>query len=184
MTDTITVLRPDVEEAPVAPVALAPRRHTDANSRVVLIDNGKPKAKELLTFIAEELRTRVPLGEIELISKGAASYPLPPERTAEIAARADLVITGLGDCGACSACSLNDALQFEALGVPATVLITEVFVNNVARFAENLGHPGYHMLVVPHPVYAKTDDVLRQLAANIADVARDQLVAMPEFASV
>ena len=42
--------------------------------------------------------------------------------------------------------------------MPATVLITDVFVSHVARFAANLGHPGYHSLVVPHPAATKTDD--------------------------
>ena len=73
------------------------------------------------------------------------------------------MIAGLGDCGACSACSLRDAVAFERLGVPATVVITDAFVGHVARFADALGLPGYPALVVPHPVSSKDAEHLARL---------------------
>lgn len=63
----------------------------------------------------------------------------------------------------------------EELGIPATVVITEPFQSMVASQARNLGLPGYHNVMVPHPIYAKTDDELRSLARSIAESVRRQL---------
>jgi len=175
LSRTIRVHRPVVESEPVAPVDLAARTPLPEGARLLLVDNGKPRARDLLAMLGEEMRRLLPLGSVEMVSKPSAAYPLGDEEAAEIAGRVDLAITGLGDCGACSALSLHDALLFERQGVPATVLITDVFVSNVARFAVSLGAPGYHSLVVPHPVATKSDDQLRQLARSVASAARDQL---------
>jgi hypothetical protein len=126
-------------------------------------------------MLGEEMQRLLPLESVEMVSKPSAASPLADEEAAKIAGRVDLAITGLGDCGACSASSLHDALLFERHGVPATVLITDVFVSHVARFAVNLGAPGYHSLVVPHPAATKTDDQLRHLALSVASAARAQL---------
>ena len=58
-------------------------------------------------------------------------------------------------------------------GQPRT--ITDAFVGHVARFADNLGLPGYRTLVVAHPVSSKDDEHLRRLAAAIAPAAEAQL---------
>jgi hypothetical protein len=178
LSRTIRVHRPVVDSEPATPVDLAPRAPVADGARLLLVDNGKPRAWNLLEMLGEELRRLVPIGSVELVSKPSAASPLDDEEAAEIAKRADLVIAGLGDCGACSACSLHDALLFERQGVPATVLVTDVFVSHVARFAVNLGAPGYHSLVVPHPVATKSDDQLRQLARSVASAARDQLAPL------
>jgi hypothetical protein len=65
----------------------------------------------------------------------------------------------------------------EEAGVPATVLITEPFQGIVASHAARLGAPGYHALVVPHPVWSQDDDGLEALARQVADVALAQLTA-------
>jgi hypothetical protein len=175
MSAKITVIRPDIEEAVATPTAIARRRPIGNGARLLLIDNGKPKARDLLQMIAEELGQLVPLRSVETISKSTAVFPITAEVAQDIAERADLVIAGLGDCGACSACSLHDAIQMEKLGVPSTVVISDPFVGHIARFATNLGMPNYHSLVVPHPVASRNDAHLRRLAAAVAAPARDQL---------
>lgn len=64
--------------------------------------------------------------------------------------------------------------MIEQRGTPATVLITEPFQGVVATQAARLGAPGYHSLVVPHPVWGKD---LQTLAASIADQALAQLTS-------
>jgi hypothetical protein len=63
---------------------------------------------------------------------------------------------------------LHDAVQLERLGVPATVVITEPFVDLVHQFASTLGMPDYAVVTLPHPVSSKDDSALRQLAAEAA----------------
>lgn len=173
----ITVHVPVREESgPALPAGeLAPRDGLPAGARLTLIANGKPKARELLEFFGEELREQLGLGSVTVFAKPAASSPISPEEARTIAAQSDLVLTGLGDCGACSACSLHDAAQLEQLGVPAIVVITEPFQRPIAEFARGLGLPGYPVVVVPHPVSSRDLDVLARIAAEAAPVAAQQL---------
>ncbi len=64
----------------------------------------------------------------------------------------------------------------EKQGTPATVLITEPFQSVVASSAAKLGAPGYHSLVVPHPVWGKDEAALRALARLVVDAAIAQLM--------
>lgn len=47
--------------------------------------------------------------------------------------------------------------------------MTEPFQGLAARFAQNLGAPGYPAVMVPHPVATKDDATLDGLADRIAD---------------
>lgn len=172
----IVVLQPDVTPSAPRRGALAPRTRLPERPVVGLIDNRKPLAKELLSVLAEELGKRLgrPV-EAVLVSKQAPSYALGDREVAELAARCDAVIAGLGDCGACSSCSVHDAIKVETAGTPATVLITEPFQSIVASNAAKLGVPGYHALILPHPVWGKDDDELRELALRVVDAAIAQL---------
>jgi hypothetical protein len=71
---------------------------------------------------------------------------------------------------------LHDALMIEERGTAATVIITEPFQTIVASHALKLGAPGYHSLVVPHPVYGRNPQELRLLAGSLVDRALVQLV--------
>ena len=66
--------------------------------------------------------------------------------------------------------------MLEQQGTPATVLITEPFQSVVASSAAKLGAPGFHSLIVPHPVWGKDEAALRALARPIVDAAIAQLL--------
>ena len=163
------------EAAPPAGLQPAARRHFSRPIRITLIDNGKPKARQLLGFLAQELAARIPVASTEVYAKGSASRVIDDEEIEQLRSRSDVVIAGLGDCGACSACSLGDAIKMEAAGVPATVVISDVFTGHIASFAATMGMPGYHMAVVPHPVYSKDDATLQSYARAMADSVAVQL---------
>jgi hypothetical protein len=55
------------------------------------------------------------------------------------------------------------------------VLITEPFQGIVATSAARLGAPGYHSLVVPHPIWGRDEEGLRTLARELVDAAFTQL---------
>ncbi len=173
---TIELVSPVVAaDPPPAGLHLAARRALGASTRLTLIDNGKPRARELLLMIAAELARYSGLEHTRVLSKSSASRVIDDAEVADIAATSDAVITGLGDCGACSACSLADAIRMETAGVPATVLISDVFTAHVASFATTLGLPGYHSAAVPHPVSSKDDTQLTRLAALVAPIIAEQL---------
>jgi len=165
---------PDMEPTP-SDRRPAERRALRGSLRLTLIDNGKPRARELLQMIAREIEGISGPAQVRVLSKGSASRVIDDAEVADIAATSDAVITGLGDCGACSACSLADAVRMESAGVPATVLISDVFSAHVASFAATLGMPGYHNAVVPHPVSSKDDAQLARYAAAVAPRVAEQL---------
>lgn len=70
---------------------------------------------------------------------------------------------------------MHDAVLLEQRGIPATVLITEPFQGIVATSAARLGAPGYHSLVVPHPIWNRDEEGLRALARQLTDAALAQL---------
>ena len=50
-----------------------------------------------MQFVASELRERQAIASVEVFSKQSAGKPIEAEEAKEMAARAHLVITGVGD---------------------------------------------------------------------------------------
>lgn len=92
----IVVLRPDEPAPPPQTVQLAPRRPL-SRPVIGLVDNGKPRARELLELLAAELHARLGGGEVALLRKPSAAYTIAPEQARDMAARAHVVVTGVGD---------------------------------------------------------------------------------------
>ncbi len=94
----ITVLRPDFQERSRPPLELAPRGELPDRVVIGLVANGKPLAAELLQALAGELRTRIGRDtQVTLVKKPSAAYPMTAVQADGMAARAHLVITGVGD---------------------------------------------------------------------------------------
>jgi hypothetical protein len=175
----ITVLRPDKVEAEAKIGTLAERRPVQAGAVLTLIDNGKSHAKIVLSLLAEELSRRIPeIERVEIHSKPSAGLPVTDDEARIISEGSALVVTGLGDCGACSSCSVLDAIKLEKLGTPASAVITEPFVPLVEKFARTAGMPGYHNVVLPHPVATRSDEEVRSLVAGVADQIAEQLTGV------
>ncbi|MGE0502013.1 MAG: UGSC family (seleno)protein [Rhizobiaceae bacterium] len=165
----IAVYRPVVDEENMPAGTLARRRIPAGGLRVTLLNNGKPKTVPLLRHIADELSRRYPVASVSVHSKPSAAFTIDDETAASLAGSSDLLISGLGDCGSCSACSLQDALQLERLGVPASVVITDAFIDVCGRVAARLGFPGYQPIVVPHPAATRSDEWLKDQARLAVD---------------
>jgi len=91
----IVVVDPAAEDT-VTESALAPRITALKGSRVVLIDNAKRMAEEMLQEIGSMLESRYG-AEVSYYRKRSASVPTPPEILADIASRADAVVHGVAD---------------------------------------------------------------------------------------
>ncbi|MDT4891530.1 MAG: hypothetical protein QOE97_565 [Pseudonocardiales bacterium] len=171
----LMVLRPDVDPARTASrFALAPRAAL-SGARLTVIGNGKPRAAELLGTIGSHLVQRYGLASCTVFGKAGASQVITDEQVHEIAASADVVLTGLGDCGGCSACSLQDALLMERAGIPSTVVVSEPFQGRVTAYAAKLGVPAYGVVVVPHPVSSRSAAFLADAALRATEPAARQL---------
>ena len=81
--------------AVVAAKRLAARRPSLDGCRVAILDNSKPNADALLGRVAELLVQRTGAGPIRVWRKPGASHPAANHE--EIAASADIVLTGSAD---------------------------------------------------------------------------------------
>lgn len=94
----VVVLRPDEPAPQIERLALAERRPRAEQSAIGLVANGKPLARELLEVLADELGAQVGRAfELIVIRKPSAAYPITDGEANLLAARAHMVITGLGD---------------------------------------------------------------------------------------
>ena len=93
----ITVLAPDYEAARPDVAELATRVTLDEPVTITLIENGKPNARQLLSYVAKGLGERFPVADVEVHSKPSAGKPIDADEAEMMAARSHLVLTGIGD---------------------------------------------------------------------------------------
>jgi hypothetical protein len=174
----VRVYLPVSEPGPPA-VTRAPSPSTLAGLRVGLLDNGKPNAATVLTLLGARLAERTGADVALLTKKGPqgrsanAAIPMAPDIQDRLQAEADIVITGLADCGSCTAYSVHDAIELERVGIPAVVVTTTQFEPVATTLSANLGLADTRRLVLPHPLGGTDEPTLR----NWTDAAIDALIA-------
>ena len=157
-----------VPTPPNAVDALATRGRIDDldGATIAIVNNGKPRTVELLTYITDELRSQYPginvIGPFRTDSAHLAS----DGQLDDIAGRCDVVINGLGDCGSCSAGSIHVATDFERRGIPAVAICTRPFIPTAQAVAVRRGMPGYRFVAVEHPLSSLPSDELRERARD------------------
>jgi hypothetical protein len=167
--------------APAATSAAAPRaaRRPDLEgARVGLLENTKQNAALLLQEVANLLvAEHGAAGVVLMRTKQAFALPASDELVAEYARECDVVVTGVGDCGSCSASAAADGVAFERAGLPAAVICSDAFVATADAMAALRGAPGYRYLTTPHPVAILTPDKVRERAAQLAGAVAELLTA-------
>jgi hypothetical protein len=149
--------------------ARAARRADLAGARIGLLENTKHNADLLLTRLGELLVTEHGAAEVAIMrTKQAFALPASDELVAEFVQGCDVVITGVGDCGSCSASAVADGVVFEAAGVPAAVICSDAFVTTADAMASLRGAPGYVYATTPHPVAVLTPEQVGDRAKHLA----------------
>ncbi|MEL7208736.1 MAG: UGSC family (seleno)protein, partial [Actinomycetota bacterium] len=103
-----------------------------------------------------------------------AAVPMARDVLDRLVGEADLVITGAADCGSCTAYSVHDAIELEALGIPAVVVTTTMFEPVATTLSANFGLADSRRLVLPHPLGGTDEATLDRWA----DAAVDELLAL------
>ena len=49
-------------------------------------------------------------------------------------------------------CSVHDAVEFEKRGIPATVILTQIFKNAAMHQFKSRGMEGHALIELPHPI--------------------------------
>jgi CheY-like chemotaxis protein len=151
---------------PAAP--RAPRLASLQGKRVGLLINTKQNAGPFLEEVGRLLADRY---DVTLTQRTKLNFAMPePENVIkELAAEADVIITGVGDCGSCSAAAAADGVVLEAAGVPVAAIITDSFIPTADAMAALRGAPGYQYATTAHPVAVLTADKVRERAAQVLD---------------
>ncbi|MFW6091804.1 MAG: UGSC family (seleno)protein [Actinomycetota bacterium] len=169
----------DQETLPTAS-ARAPRRPDLTGARIGLLDNTKHNAALLLREIGKLLVSEHGAAEVtEVQTKQVFSLPVPDDVVTTYLRECDAVVTGVGDCGSCSAASTADGIAFERAGLPAAVICTEAFVVTANKMAEMRGEPDYPYVVTEHPVAVLTEEQVRQRATKLLPEIVSLLTAAP-----
>jgi hypothetical protein len=151
--------------------ATAPRARRPVSlngARVGLLINTKQNARPFLEEVGRLLTEKY---DVTLTERTKVNFavPEPDEVIKELVAGSDVVITGVGDCGSCSAAAAADGVVLEAAGVPVAAIITESFIPTADAMAALRGAPGYKYATTAHPVAVLTEDKVKERAAQVLD---------------
>jgi hypothetical protein len=146
----------------------APRPASLRGRRVGLLINTKQNARPFLEEVGRLLVGKYGV-TVTQRTKLNFAVPEPDEVIKELAAANDVVITGVGDCGSCSAAAAADGVVLEAAGLPVAVIVTDSFRATADAMAELRGAPGYQYATTAHPVAVLTSDQVKERAAQVLD---------------
>ena len=162
-----TVYLPDSEPRPEIS-KLAPSPGSLAGLRVGVLDNGKPNAGFVLAYAAQQLAAETG-AEVTLVTKKGpygmsanAAIPMARDIFSRLLEETDIVLTGMADCGSCTAYSVSDAIELEKAGKPAVVVTTTRFEPIAVTLSASFGLADVRKLVLPHPVGGTDEPTLRE----------------------
>ena len=150
---------------PAAPRAKRPASLKGA--RVGLLINTKQNAAPFLHEVGRLLTENYGVARVTHRTKLNFAVPESDEVIKEMAAGADVIVTGVGDCGSCSAAAAADGVVFEAAGLPAAVIVTDSFRATTEAMAELRGAPGFPYATTAHPVAVLGEDQVKARAAGV-----------------
>ena len=74
-------------------------------------------------------------------------------------------------------CSVHDAVEFEKRGIPATVILTQIFKNAAMHQFKSRGMEGHPLIELPHPISNLTQDEMRIVTLKYVDQLVRQLTS-------
>jgi hypothetical protein len=146
----------------------APRPQSLKGLRIGVVENTKKNAETVLRNIADRLVATHGM-KLEILVHKLYRSPMTDDQVQELKAKADFVIAGVGDCGACSSGSLLDAVILEKAGMPAIPIITDAFEATAKEMAELWGVPEFRFVMMPHPLASLTASDMEQRANELID---------------
>jgi hypothetical protein len=152
------------------PKAPRARRREDLTGATVgLLVNTKQNAAPFLDEVGQLLIERYGAAGTMARTKVNFAAPAPEDLVKEMTASCDVIITGIGDCGSCSASAVADGIAFEAAGLPAAAICSDAFRVTADAMAGLHGAPGYRYATTPHPVAVLTPEQVKERAAQVLD---------------
>ena len=157
-------------------LALAPRRADLRGAAVGLLVNTKKNADVFLEEVGRLLVEQHGAASVLARTKLNFAQPVSDGLLKELITECDVVVTGIGDCGSCSASAVTDGVLLEGRGTPAAVICSDAFRASADAMAGLRGAPGYQYATTPHPVAVLTPEQVRARAAAVLPDVLDLLV--------
>ncbi len=145
---------------------LAARPDSLHGLRLGLLANTKRNAEQFLADVGQLLSDQYGVQVVLAAKKPNIVETAPEPIMAELGEQCDIVVTGVGDCGSCSASAVADGLLLEQAGVPAAVIVSDAFTVSANAMAELRHAPGYRYVTTPHPVANLTPEGVQARAAQ------------------
>ena len=145
-----------------------------------VIANGVGDSEMMFDALAALLVEEDGLADVVKVVKASVAVPPYPEQWKRIVEDAHVVVTGFGGCGSCSTRSVRDAVDLEAIGIPAVCIVHTALVPAVRAMSRLIGNADYPVVIVeyPHnPTGAWTKDEAAEIAAQVAPLVRQRLTA-------
>ncbi|HEY2505563.1 MAG TPA: UGSC family (seleno)protein [Streptosporangiaceae bacterium] len=156
---------------------LAARPASLAGLRVGLLLNTKRNAEPFVAEVGRLLADQFGVQVTVARQKPNIVETAPQEMFDDLRTGSDVVVTGVGDCGSCSASAVADALKFEAAGIPAAAIVSDAFIVTADAMASLRGAVGYRYATTPHPVANLTEDGVQARAAQVVPAIVELLLA-------
>ncbi|WP_133725358.1 UGSC family (seleno)protein [Pseudonocardia autotrophica] len=170
------VLNPTADRYGTDLADLAPRPRSLSSLTVGLLWNGKPNGDVALRAIGSAIEERLH-GTRTLFYSG--SIPCDRELLDQVIAECDVVVACTADCGSCSSWITHDASVLERAGIPAVVVASKGFEEDIAASARAFGVPNVQTVVVPE-VY---NNITAEASTRQSLDALDRIIATLEGAA-
>lgn len=146
--------------------------------RVGLLDNTKHNALTFLQEVGKILTQEHGAKEVSIVeTKRNFSVPVDEEIINRYKEQSDVVITGIGDCGSCSAAAVADGINFERGGLPTAVVLTDAFETTGRTMAKLQGDEHYEWITTEHPVAPLTEAQVEERARQLLPSIVQTLIA-------
>ena len=128
---------------------------------VSLLNNTKPGADIILAFLGDNL------GKRNFINiKKPAGAPATKEQI-KTAAKGEIALLALGDCGSCSSWVILDAIRLEKMGTPTISICSDQFSAFAHELAKSHGAEHLQIISVEHPIAGLSNEEVRTKAMAI-----------------
>jgi hypothetical protein len=74
-------------------------------------------------------------------------------------------------------CCVHDTIEFEKRGIPATVMLTQAFINAAVFQFRAKGMVGHAFIVLPHPISNLAPEAMREVTRPCVAQVMHQLTA-------
>ena len=149
------------------PMVLAGRPENLSGLRLGLLANTKRNAEQFLDEVGKLLVDQHGVTAVLARKKPDITNTAPEPILDDLRVGCDIVVTGVGDCGSCSASAVADGVALETRGTPAAVICSDAFTGSADAIAGLHGAPGYQYATTPHPVAVLRPAQVRERAGAV-----------------